>query len=114
MVLWPSPGDLFCHSSRSQEALEEAVTYCLQKQAHTRKVASSSPKTSWENVVIANTKWGLRSNTEEHFCNEPSWLHYIEVISVGSDMTVLFVVRSSNMLKWVIADPFSVTLGRNV
>lgn len=66
MVLWPSlafTGQHFWYSSRSQEALEETVTYCLQKQAHARKVASSSPKTSWENVVRVTMKGGLRSNT---------------------------------------------------
>lgn len=50
MALWPSPGDLFSIAVRSHEALEEAVTYCLQKQAHVQKVVSSSPKTLWETV----------------------------------------------------------------
>ena len=44
MALWPSPGDLFGIAVRSQEALEEPVTYCLQKQARVHKVAGSSPK----------------------------------------------------------------------
>ncbi len=51
MALWPSPGDLFGEAVRSQEAPEEAVNYCLQKQAHVQKAASSSPKTSWETVA---------------------------------------------------------------
>lgn len=51
MALWPSPGDLFGIAAGSQEAPEEAVNYWVQKQAHGEKVASSSPKTSWENVV---------------------------------------------------------------
>lgn len=51
MALWPSPGDLFSMAAGSQEAPEEAGTYCLQKQARVQKVASSSPKTSRENVV---------------------------------------------------------------
>lgn len=50
MALWPSPGDLFGIAVRSHKALEEAVTYCLQKQAHVQKVVSSSPKTRWETV----------------------------------------------------------------
>lgn len=45
MALWPSPGDLFGVAAGSQEALEEAVTYCLLRQPCVQKVASSSPKT---------------------------------------------------------------------
>lgn len=56
MALWPSPGDLFGKAVRSQETLEEPVTYCLQKQACVQKVAGSSPKTSWKNLVM-----GLRA-----------------------------------------------------
>lgn len=60
MALWPSPGDLFGILVRSQEAPEEAVNYCLQKQACVQKVASSSPKTSWETLLRGvNTREGL-------------------------------------------------------
>lgn len=51
MSLWLRPGDLSGIAAGSQEALEEAVNCCLQKQAHGQKVSSSSPKTSWENVI---------------------------------------------------------------
>lgn len=74
MALWPSPGDLFGIAARSQEALEEAATYCLQKQARVQKVASSSPKTSWENVVQLEHEKGLThpltTYTEGHFSNK--------------------------------------------
>lgn len=66
MALWPSPGDLFGIAARSRGALEEAVNYCLQKQACVQKVASSSPKTSWENVVMGlKTREELDSSPEQ-------------------------------------------------
>lgn len=75
MALWPSPGDLFGIAVRSQEALEEAVNYCLHKQARVQKVVGSSPMTSWENVVRGEHERGLThpltDDTEGHFGNDP-------------------------------------------
>lgn len=65
--------------ARSQEPLEEAVTYCLQKQAHVQKVVSSSPKTSWENAVSMRHERGLThpfaDDTERHVSN-----FYVELL----------------------------------
>lgn len=40
---------------------------CLQKQAHGQKVASSSPKASWENVIREGGGGSLTNDAEEPF-----------------------------------------------
>lgn len=69
----------FFAAVRSQEPLEEAVTYCLQKQAHVQKVASSSPKSSWENAVSMRHERAFThpfaDDTERHFSN-----FYVELL----------------------------------
>ena len=97
MALWPSPGDLFGIAVRSQGALEEAATYYLQKQACVQKVASSSPKTSWENVVEGEHEKGLThplTNDRGTFHQRDLAAYFVKLLPQVSAlaMNVLFVV----------------------
>lgn len=98
MALWPSPGDLFGIAARSREALEDAVTYCLQKQAHVQKVAGSSPKTSWGNVVSMRHERGLThpsaDDTERHFSRDPVYVELLPQVTVlGMNVVFLCLVK---------------------
>lgn len=73
------------------------MNYCLQKQACVQKVASSSPKTSWGNVVSGDHERGL---------THPLTDDAEGTFQQGQEMCEFKKVGEG--------DPFSVTLGSSV